>query len=299
MEASACNGGDECECAAPPLTLPIHEYSHGGTPFRFSVTGGEVYRGCAIPQLWGVCFFTDFCNDQIWSFRVDGAVVDLRDWTAALAPGGGFDIRSISSFGRDASGELYVCDLDDGEVFKIVLATPPLPVVVVTSDPPNGAIDARQPSEPDGTRPAGWRVIQMMFDGPAPCLSLTDFYVAQTGGTLPAPSVVAVEAVSARAAHIWLSGPIEVRAWTTMAHVASGTGVRVGWFPGDVNADGTSNPKNPLALLDALNGVVSPLPIWSMDVDRSGAAAPVDVLRVIDLLGGANTYERHLHATLP
>jgi hypothetical protein len=30
------------------------------------------------------------------------------------------DIGSISSFGEDAFGELYILDLNDGEVFKIV-----------------------------------------------------------------------------------------------------------------------------------------------------------------------------------
>ena len=34
--------------------------------------------------------------------------------------GGGLSIGSISSFGEDARGELYVTDLEDGEVFKIV-----------------------------------------------------------------------------------------------------------------------------------------------------------------------------------
>ena len=33
------------------------------------------------------------------------------------------DIRSLSSFGEDARGELYVCDRNDGEVFLIEPAT--------------------------------------------------------------------------------------------------------------------------------------------------------------------------------
>jgi hypothetical protein len=41
-----------------------------------------------------------------------------------LTPDAG-SIASISSFGEDAYGELYICDLDDGEVFKIVPAGGP------------------------------------------------------------------------------------------------------------------------------------------------------------------------------
>ena len=105
----------------PSATMidPIHEYSHGGSPFRCSVTGGEVYRGCAIPDLSGSYFFADFCSNQIWSFAFTGAAPVVVDRTAELAPIGA-SIRSISSFGLDALGEMYICDLDGGEVFKII-----------------------------------------------------------------------------------------------------------------------------------------------------------------------------------
>ncbi|HEX9793843.1 MAG TPA: PQQ-dependent sugar dehydrogenase [Planctomycetota bacterium] len=117
--------GDHCfnpssNCDPGGLTDPVHEYSHGGQPFRCSITGGYVYRGSAIPGLQGTYFFADYCSQQIWSLRFEnGAVVDLVDRTAELAPGGGMAINDITSFGQDASGELYVID-GGGEVFKIV-----------------------------------------------------------------------------------------------------------------------------------------------------------------------------------
>jgi hypothetical protein len=49
-----------------------------------------------------------------------GAVTKFTDRTAELAPGGGLNIGQISSFGEDASGELYICDYSGGEVFKII-----------------------------------------------------------------------------------------------------------------------------------------------------------------------------------
>ncbi|UCG33591.1 MAG: PQQ-dependent sugar dehydrogenase, partial [Phycisphaerales bacterium] len=106
--------------AASTMEFPIHAYSHGGG--RCSVTGGYVYRGCEIPDLAGTYFFADYCSAQIWSFRFDGVTVsEFTDRTAELDPPGALAITSITSFGEDAFGELYICDLG-GEVFRIVPA---------------------------------------------------------------------------------------------------------------------------------------------------------------------------------
>src|SRR2546427_4198833 len=107
-------------CTAPSCNLifPVHEYDH--TLGRCSITGGYVYRGCAIPDLSGEYFFADYCGNQIYSGRfLGGSFVNLRERTAELAPGGGLSIGSITSFGEDARGEIYICD-QSGEIFKIV-----------------------------------------------------------------------------------------------------------------------------------------------------------------------------------
>ncbi len=122
-------GGD---CGSATLLDPIVEYSHGGSPFRCSITGGEVYRGCAIPGLLGTYFYADFCSEQIWSLRVEsGLATNVLDRTAELVPPGSLSINDITSFGRDAEGEIYIVDRG-GEVFKIVpdgpAATCPIPV---------------------------------------------------------------------------------------------------------------------------------------------------------------------------
>ena len=111
-------------CLAPgcPKVAPAYFYDHSGG--RCSVTGGFVYRGCAIPDLQGQYFFADYCVGQIYTGRFDGGVlVDFANRTADLAPGGGLSIGLIPSFGQDARGELYICD-GDGEVYKIVPQTP-------------------------------------------------------------------------------------------------------------------------------------------------------------------------------
>ncbi len=123
MEGFACTGLTGCTCNDTALTMPVHAYSHSE---GCSITGGEVYRGCAIPDLDGTYFFADYCDTTIWSFRVvGGSVTQLTDRTAELAPGGGLDIASITSFGADAYGEVYICDQNGGEGFKIIPAVAP------------------------------------------------------------------------------------------------------------------------------------------------------------------------------
>ena len=108
-------------CTAPgcSFTFPAHVYGH--TSGRCSVTGGYVYRGCQIPDLQGSYFFADYCGNQIYSGQfVAGTLTQVTDRTVELDPPGTLAIASIASFGEDASGELYICDLGGGEVFKIV-----------------------------------------------------------------------------------------------------------------------------------------------------------------------------------
>ncbi len=107
------------------MVFPVRTYSHGGNPFRCSITGGYVYRGCAIPSLQGFYFYSDYCSNQIWTIDTNAGfpLPASVDRTAELAPGGGLGISSPAGFGEDFYGELYVCDLNGGEVFKIVPRT--------------------------------------------------------------------------------------------------------------------------------------------------------------------------------
>jgi glucose/arabinose dehydrogenase len=109
MEGKHCFSNAQCNQAG--LTTPAYEYSHSN---GCSITGGYVYRGSAIPALQGLYFFADFCQGWVRSLRYsDGAATELTEWPA-LRPGG-----SITSFGEDAAGELYLM-VDRGGVFKIV-----------------------------------------------------------------------------------------------------------------------------------------------------------------------------------
>jgi glucose/arabinose dehydrogenase len=122
MEGDQCSTVSDCmdngcTCNEAGLTLPAHTYTHAD---GLAITGGEVYRGCAISDLDGSYFFADYVNGRIWSFEYTTMVENLTERTSELAPGQPHFIGSISSFGRDALGEIYICDLNDGEIFKIV-----------------------------------------------------------------------------------------------------------------------------------------------------------------------------------
>lgn len=113
MEGSSCFDPEE-GCDTTGLTLPAAEYDHGGD--RCSITGGYVYRGTCMPDLQGRYFYADYCSDQVWTFEyAGGQAAELQELP------GGLGISKIVSFGEDATGELYVINLD-GDVYRIVPA---------------------------------------------------------------------------------------------------------------------------------------------------------------------------------
>lgn len=100
------------DCNTGNLTLPILEYGHS---LGCSVTGGYVYRGTLVTDLFGVYLYADFCSGRIWG--------------ASMDPGGAWATNelvntglNISTFGVDQSGEVYFAhhSPDAGVVYKIV-----------------------------------------------------------------------------------------------------------------------------------------------------------------------------------
>ena len=124
---------------SPPGAIdPIMDYPHpftgetcsgpGATYAGFVLTGGYVYRG-PIAELQGRYFFADYLVANLWSLVWNGTDPSLNDGTnysgltdhtgdPRFTPDLG-TLSSLSSFGEDAAGNLYVLDLDDGEVFYI------------------------------------------------------------------------------------------------------------------------------------------------------------------------------------
>jgi glucose/arabinose dehydrogenase len=118
MEGNHCYEPPE-DCDSTGLVLPVLEYDH---LTGFSIIGGYVYRGSAIPNLYGHYFLADYITDLIWSFRINnGQAFELTDWGPVLNPNG--EIQGITGFGEDADGELYFVlhgNGTNGQVRKII-----------------------------------------------------------------------------------------------------------------------------------------------------------------------------------
>ena len=103
MEGSHCYS-PSTGCNQSGLTLPIFEYDHSQ---GCSVTGGYVYRGDQIPALQGYYIYGDYCSGNIWALAYDGSAVteNIRLVDSGL---------SITSFGEDLAGNLYILDRQGG-----------------------------------------------------------------------------------------------------------------------------------------------------------------------------------------
>lgn len=114
----------------PPsgLVLPIQEYPHGsGNLAGNSISGGLVYRGTRISQLYGAYVFGDYSTGNIWMLRYDGTnTVPYERITGANGP---------VAFGRDPrNGDVLVAQINNGQIGRLnYSATPtgaPLPATL-------------------------------------------------------------------------------------------------------------------------------------------------------------------------
>lgn len=108
MEGSSCYNA--ASCSQTGLQMPIVVYDHSG---GCSVTGGYVYRGSVATDLVGLYFYSDYCSGFLKSFRLQNGVATEQQ-TYDIG-----NIGSITSFGEDSSGEIYMTS-SNGRVYKIV-----------------------------------------------------------------------------------------------------------------------------------------------------------------------------------
>ena len=104
MEGNSCCVACEPNnqpCDPGGLTPPIWQYPNVGS----AVTGGYVYRGSAIPELYGKYIYADYPSGEMWMLGYDGINPPVNEELADMP-------FAISSFGVDDAGELYFCELD-------------------------------------------------------------------------------------------------------------------------------------------------------------------------------------------
>lgn len=101
MEGTHVMIGSRCD--ATPRVAPILEYAHSSG--SCSITGGYRYRG-PILEMNGIYIYGDYCSGIIWFAELQGG-----SWNASVWDNSGL---SISSFGEDEAGNVYVVDLNGG-----------------------------------------------------------------------------------------------------------------------------------------------------------------------------------------
>jgi len=119
---------------------PIIDYGRGDGN---AVIGGYVYRGTEFPELVGKYIFADNGSNQIWyldestqTATTPATKVLLATMTRGPGPNSGSDYNGISSFGLDATNELYICQLgsdpnpgnnipEGGRIYKLQRGGPP------------------------------------------------------------------------------------------------------------------------------------------------------------------------------
>jgi glucose/arabinose dehydrogenase len=114
MEGNHCFPPGVASCNMTGLIPPITEYGRGSNG-GISVIGGFVYNGTTMPDLVGAYVFGDLQSGHVWALKPDAA----GNWQQILVLSHN---RTISSFGQDFAGELYLVDYGGGAVLRIVQA---------------------------------------------------------------------------------------------------------------------------------------------------------------------------------
>ncbi len=95
-------------CSSLTLVAPVAEYDH---TLGCSITGGFVYRGPGNPLMQGVYFYSDYCSGRVWGLQRDGAT-----WVTSILLDSPY---SVSTFGEDEAGNLYLASYGTGEIYKV------------------------------------------------------------------------------------------------------------------------------------------------------------------------------------
>ena len=128
-------------CTGPGYIDPLIEYPHANGDA--SITGGFVYRGSTLPELQGHYVFADFESGRIWALQPNtqgGYTSDELIDTPYF----------ISSFGIDATSQLYFTDYFNGRIRRLIPAGAPTPDTIPADLAATGCFNAANPAAPAG-----------------------------------------------------------------------------------------------------------------------------------------------------
>ena len=131
MEGKHCFN-PEVSCDSLLYEHPIYEYPNNANYIKTliglkqanrdgcSVTGGYVYRGDKMPEMYGRYIFGDYCTGKVWSFsNINGLIQNFKDHTADITKSMGEKSFYLSSFGEDYNGELFLINYN-GSLYRII-----------------------------------------------------------------------------------------------------------------------------------------------------------------------------------
>ncbi len=106
LEGTHCYGSSKCRKTG--MILPVAEYDHSQ---GCSITGGMVYRGKSVPSLTGIYLYSDYCSGRIWGLKKSGT-----EWLHVLLLNSSL---SVSTFGENEKGEIFLADYGTGDIYRI------------------------------------------------------------------------------------------------------------------------------------------------------------------------------------
>ncbi len=159
------------------------------------------------------------------------------------------------------------------------------------SNPANCSLDPRQPTDPNGSNPAGPNMLTLNFSCSVAGAGPSDFAISVTPQVGPPLSIGSVNAVGMTAT-LMLSPGLRVPpgAWTCFTHLPSMTRRCAGILPGDISLDGTTSALDLPLLVNALNRMEN-FPLTRSDMDRNGVFNSSDIRRLVELFDGAQAFD--------
>jgi glucose/arabinose dehydrogenase len=98
-------------CNKAGLIDPVYDY---GTNVGRSITGGYVYRGNKLNGITGKYIYGDYASGRVWALAYDESTKVVDNTLLTRMTG------SLSSFGEDEDGELYLLNYQSGKVQQLV-----------------------------------------------------------------------------------------------------------------------------------------------------------------------------------
>ncbi|MEL6615158.1 MAG: PQQ-dependent sugar dehydrogenase, partial [Bacteroidota bacterium] len=175
--------GPECHragCDVSAYDPPVYAYPHDTSPEGgFSVTGGVVYRGTALPGLQGRYLFADFVLPKVWALDEGASGGPSADVVFS-------GISNIVSINEDADGEVLLTSITEGKVYRLtfaVLSSDPeaegagVSLSLASANPVRDQARLQMRAAPgSAVRVAAFdargRELAVLFDGPAPADAL-------------------------------------------------------------------------------------------------------------------------------